>query len=91
MNYKYCPDTPDSSMDPIIIPETQLDPMIKPRSILESQLDISVYPALIQNGNSTSTHERSASPVSGTITPLVRLDNSQIVGSQKSSSNGDGF
>ena len=26
-------DTPDSSMDPIIIPKTQLDPIIKPRSI----------------------------------------------------------
>ena len=96
--------TPDSSIDPIIIPETQLDPMIEPRSIPESQLDISIsdYPALIQNGNITSTPEISASPVSRTVTPLVRSDNnhvtvdspmllSQIVGSQKSSRNGDGF
>ena len=63
------PDMPDSSMDPIIISETQLEP----RSIPESQLDISIndYSALIQNGNITSTHERSASPVSRTVTPLV--------------------
>ena len=50
----------------------------------------------------TSTPERSASPVSRTVTPLVRPDNShvtvdspvllsEIVGSQKSSRNGDGF
>ena len=95
---------PDSSMDPIIIPETQLDPMIEPRSIPEFQLDISIsdYPTLIQNGIITSTPERSASPVSRTITHLIRPDNShvtvdspvllsQIVGSQKSSRNGDGF
>ena len=97
---------PDSSMDSIIIPETQLDPMIEPRSIPESQLGISIsdyYPALIQNGNITSTPERSASPVSRTVTPLVRPVNSHvtvdspmllshIVGSQKfSASNGHGF
>ena len=90
-------------MGSIIIPETQLDPMIEPMYIHETQLDVSVSDSmvLIQNGNITSTTERSASPVSRTIIPLVRPDHShktedstvlllQIVGSQKSSSNGDG-
>ena len=74
---------PDSSMDPIIIPETQLDPMIEPMSIPESQLDISIsdYPALIQNDNMTSTPERSASPVSLTVTLLVRPDNNHVTNS----------
>ena len=55
-------DTPDS---PIIIPETQLDLTIEPMSIHSTQLDVSISdsPALIQNGNITSTPERSASPV----------------------------
>ena len=72
--------TPDSSKYPIIIPETQLDTMIEPRSIPESQLDISIsyYPALIQNGNVTYIPERSASPVSRTVTPLVRSDNNHV-------------
>ena len=73
-------------------------------SIHETQSDVSKSdsPALIQNGNIASTLERSASPVSRTAIPLVRPDHShktedspvllsQIVGSQKSSSNGDGF
>ena len=97
-------DTPDCSMGSIIIPETQLDPTIEPMCIHETQLDVSISdsPALMQNGNITSTPERSASPVSRTVIHLVRPDHShktedspvllsQIVGSQKSSSNGDGF
>ena len=46
-------DTLDSSMGPIIIPETQLDPTIEPMSIHETQLDVSISdsPALKQNGN----------------------------------------
>ena len=97
-------DTPDSSMGSIIILETQLDPTIESMSIHETPSDVSISdsPALIQNGNITSTLERSASPVSRTVIPLVRPDHShktednpvllsQIVGSQKSSSNGDGF
>ena len=97
-------DTPDSSMGSIIIPETQLDPTIESMSIHKTQSDVSRSdsPALIQNGNITSTLERSASPVSRTVIPLVRPDHSHktedssvllslIVGSQKSSSNGDGF
>ena len=74
-------DTPDSSMNSIIIHETQLEPMIKPRPIPESQLDISIsdYPALIQNENITSTPERSVSPVSRTVTPFVRPDNSHVL------------
>ena len=97
-------DTPDSSMGPIIIPETQLDPTIEPMSIHETRLDVSISdsPAIIQNENITSTPERSTSPVSRTVIPIVIPDHShktedspvllsQIVGSQKSSSNGDGF
>ena len=97
-------DTPDSSIGSLIIPETQPDPTIEPMSIHETQSDVSISnsPALIQNGNITSTLERSASSVSRTVIPLVRQDHShktedspvllsQIVGSQKSSSNGDGF
>ena len=97
-------DTPDSSMGTIIIPETQLEPTIEPMSIHETQLDvfISDSPAIIQNENITSTPERSASSVSRTVIPIVIPDHShktedspvlllQIIGSQKSSSNGDGF
>ena len=71
-------DTPDSSMGPISIPETQLDPTIEPMSIHETQLDVSISesPALIQNGNITSTPERSSSPVSRTVISLVRPDHS---------------
>ena len=64
-------DTPDSSMGSIIIRETQLDPAIEPMYIQETQLDASISdsPALIQNGNITSTTERSAFPVSRTVIP----------------------
>ena len=97
--------TPDSSMDPITIPKTQLDPIIVPNYIPETLLDVSISdsPALIQTGNITSTPERSVSLVSRTVIHLVRPNHShvieditvllsQIVSNQNSfSTNGDGF
>ena len=71
-------DTPDNSIGSIIIPETQLNPTIEPMSIHETQLDVSISysPVLIQNENITTTPERSVSPVSRPVIPLVRPDHS---------------